>query len=683
MSETPVSDPSTEHVAETGRTSSIPMNPPASINPPSTSTDPPKLESTIDLSSDGPTTITFTSLHYSVPIPVKKLSPWDKISGLSMSGFPRTEMVEKNLLTNVTGTIKPNTMTALMGPSGAGKSTLLDVLAMRKNTGTIEGELLVNGDAPGPAFKRLIGYVEQRDILLPFLTPKDIFYYTARMRLPSTVSENYVNSRVQQVIGELGLEVCQDTMIGNQQIRGISGGQAKRVNIGIELITDPRVLFLDEPTTGLDSATALEVMMVMRDITNRGRTTIATIHQPSSDVFNLFDKLCLLVAGHVVYLGPANESVKYFEDMGFIYPKEMNPADFLIAVAGRGSDHGVKMVEGPDVNLNYYVEKYQSSQVSKNRLESTLAHKKSQLIRTQEKKRALGGDDEPLRFINNAYWNAWQCCKRTFTGRKRDKSYWMSRLMRVIFMTFMVTTVFANQDKSCAGAYNIISVINFGVMVFGFGAMSFLPGLMDTRNFFYRERQAQAYQVSSFYVSEFITEFPVTLLQSLIWTAFVYPIVGLREDVGAGFLYFFILAMVSEAGFAVAQTFCYLGKDLEQSAAMILPILMINFLFSGFYIQKPLIPDYFIWAYYISYLGYGFSAFGILQWPSDSCDGWQYCQGDTSTTVCNDVIQAEWGIGYGGYSPDLYISIIGLLAIWLLWRILGYLALRFCRHDKR
>ncbi|KNC76603.1 hypothetical protein SARC_10904 [Sphaeroforma arctica JP610] len=607
---------------------------------------------------------------------------WEKIRGLSMSGFPKSEMEDKFLLTNVTGTIKPNTMTALMGPSGAGKSTLLDVLAMRKNTGTIEGELLVNGSEPGAAYKRLVGYVEQRDILLPFLTPKEILFYTARIRLPRSVGTAYINERVAKVINELGLDVCQDTMIGNAQIRGISGGQAKRVNIGIELITDPRVLFLDEPTTGLDSATALEVMMVMRDITNRGRTTIATIHQPSTDVFNLFDKLCLLVAGNVVYLGPADSAVSYFEDIGFVYDDAMNPADYLIAVTGSGTGNGEKMVEGPDLTLKHFVEKYQGSQVSKNRMESTLNHKQSQLQRLELRRKSLV-NTEPVRFINPSTWNTWQCLLRTVAGRKRDKGYWLSRFARVIFMTFLLCTTFPQQDKSCSASYNIVSVLNFGVMVFGFGAMSFLPGLMQTRNFFYRERQAQAYQVSSFYASEFLSELPVTIAQATLWTALNYPIIGLRASVSAGLLYFVILVISSEVGFAIAQCFTYLAKDMEQAAEMMLPVVLLNFLFAGFYIQRPLIPDYFIWCYYISFLGYAFSAFGINQWPSGECDGWQYCQGGTSITVCNDVIQSQWGIGVAGYSDQLWISMVGLCGLWVVWRILAYLALRFCRHDKR
>ena len=197
-----------------------------------------------ETNQDEPVTLSFSELNYIVDVPVGKMGLWEKIKGFSLAGFPTEETKELHLLKNVTGTMRPKTMTALMGPSGAGKSTLLDVLAHRKNTGTISGDILVNGEKPDVSFKRLIGYVEQQDILLHTLTPTEVLFYSAIVRLPSSLTTQDINHRVELVIEELGLQTCKDTMIGNENVRGISGGQAKRVNIGVELITRPRVLFL-------------------------------------------------------------------------------------------------------------------------------------------------------------------------------------------------------------------------------------------------------------------------------------------------------------------------------------------------------------------------------------------------------------------------------------------------------
>ena len=172
----------------------------------------------------------------------------------------KVKKAEKVILDGISGVMPAGRMTALMGPSGSGKTTLLDVLAGRKTSGAIEGEVLFAGQklARG-ALRNLTGYVEQFDTLIGELSVKQMLMYTAELKLPPATSRADKEARVQRVITKLGLEGCADTTIGNVLQRGISGGQAKRVNIALALITQPRVLFLDEPTSGLDSHMANEV----------------------------------------------------------------------------------------------------------------------------------------------------------------------------------------------------------------------------------------------------------------------------------------------------------------------------------------------------------------------------------------------------------------------------------------
>jgi len=160
-------------------------------------------------------------------------------------------------------------MTALMGPSGSGKTTLLDLLAGRKTVGTTSGEITYGGQKASKSFlRRFTGYVEQVDTLLPILTVEEMLRYTADLKRPMKEAATVKALAVNELIKVLGLEVCRDVLIGNELSKGISGGQAKRVNIGIALITNPRVLFLDEPTSGLDSFTANEVISVVKSLAN-------------------------------------------------------------------------------------------------------------------------------------------------------------------------------------------------------------------------------------------------------------------------------------------------------------------------------------------------------------------------------------------------------------------------------
>jgi ABC-type multidrug transport system ATPase subunit len=217
------------------------------------------------------------------------------------------------LLKNVSGFFLPGEMTALMGPSGSGKTTLLDVLAGRKTVGQAEGTILLSGIKPSTAFlRRFTGYVEQFDTLLPILTVEEMLLYTAELKRP--LSEPFAAKKavVESVIGSLGLASCRDVMCGDAAHKGISGGQAKRVNIGLALVTNPRVMFLDEPTSGLDSFTANEVMSTVRALVGDGTTICATIHSPTSYAFGLFDSLMMLTGGRVVYFGPrAGAAIEY------------------------------------------------------------------------------------------------------------------------------------------------------------------------------------------------------------------------------------------------------------------------------------------------------------------------------------------------------------------------------------
>jgi ABC-type multidrug transport system ATPase subunit len=201
-----------------------------------------------------------------------------------------------------------------MGPSGSGKTTFLDVLAGRKSSGSLSGTIRYGGLPPSRSLlRRATGYVEQFDTLVDCLSCYEMLLYTAQLKRPRSESISAKQAAVTQLLGKLSLAGCESSTIGNPLKRGISGGQAKRLNIGIALITDPRVLFLDEPTSGLDSFTANEVMRVVAGLAADGTTIATTIHSPSSYCFGLFDQLLLLLEGRLVYLGGAEDAaIAYF-----------------------------------------------------------------------------------------------------------------------------------------------------------------------------------------------------------------------------------------------------------------------------------------------------------------------------------------------------------------------------------
>ncbi|KAK7319444.1 hypothetical protein RJT34_04165 [Clitoria ternatea] len=217
----------------------------------------------------------------------------------------------KSILQGLTGYAKPGELLAIMGPSGCGKSTLLDTLAGRLGSKTrLTGEILINGHKRALTYGNS-AYVRQDNTLLTTLTVREAVHYSAQLQLPDTMSKAEKKERADFTIREMGLQDAINTRIGGWGCKGISGGQKRRVSICIEILTRPRLLFLDEPTSGLDSAASYYVMRRIANLAQNDNTTvIASIHQPSTEVFQLFDNLCLLSSGSTVYFGPASAATQ-------------------------------------------------------------------------------------------------------------------------------------------------------------------------------------------------------------------------------------------------------------------------------------------------------------------------------------------------------------------------------------
>ncbi|KAF2607343.1 hypothetical protein F2Q68_00043973 [Brassica cretica] len=217
----------------------------------------------------------------------------------------------RRLLDGLNGYAEPGRIMAIMGPSGSGKSTLLDSLAGRLARNVImTGNLLLNGKKARLDYG-LVAYVTQEDVLMGTLTVRETITYSAHLRLSNGLTKEEVNGIVEGTIIELGLQDCADRVIGSWQSRGVSGGERKRVSIALEILTRPQILFLDEPTSGLDSASAFFVIQALRNIArDGGRTVVSSIHQPSSEVFALFDDLFLLSSGETVYFGESKFAVE-------------------------------------------------------------------------------------------------------------------------------------------------------------------------------------------------------------------------------------------------------------------------------------------------------------------------------------------------------------------------------------
>ncbi|KAH0365490.1 hypothetical protein KCU65_g6020, partial [Aureobasidium melanogenum] len=271
------------------------------------------------------------------------------------------------ILLNITGSIPRGTMTGIMGGSGAGKSTLVNALIRGKSSA---GTLKINGVVKDmKKYKKLIGMVPQDDIVFPELTVRENILHSARMRLPSSWNDRAIQDYVDSLIACLSLTHVQNSLVGDARNPIISGGQRKRVSVGIELAAAPLAIFLDEPTSGLDATSAASIMRLLKAISRLGVTVIAIVHQPREDIFVAFDQLLLLAKGSQVYAGATEDVVPYFEDLGYQFPLRSNPADIIMdVITGNGkqySSESEKFGSDTDLLIKFWYERGQFGKSNK------------------------------------------------------------------------------------------------------------------------------------------------------------------------------------------------------------------------------------------------------------------------------------------------------------------------------
>ena len=264
-----------------------------------------------------------------------------------------------NVVDDVSGRIQKGTMTALLGGSGAGKTSLLNALCGRAYYGEVQGDVYINGKkAEVEDFTDSIGFVPQDDIVFAELTVRENLVYSGRFRLPRGTPLSTIEDLADSVLVNLGLSRKADSIVGDVTRRGVSGGEKKRVNIGLELMAKPSALFLDEPTSGLDASSALLVMMSLKQLVEKeGVTICSVIHQPRKFIFDLFHSVLLLgVGGRMVYHGPVDDALTYFSELGYQLPPGESVADWLIDIStGRAAvqrqvrnDYGREIDAPPD-----------------------------------------------------------------------------------------------------------------------------------------------------------------------------------------------------------------------------------------------------------------------------------------------------------------------------------------------
>lgn len=428
------------------------------------------------------------------------------------------------ILQGLTGYAEPGRMLAVMGPSGCGKSTLLDALGGRLNSSTQQkGEILINGRKQPLSFGTS-AYVTQDDTLITTLTVREAVCYSAQLQLPESMSKSEKKERAEATIREMGLQDARDTRIGGGSTKGLSGGQKRRVSICIEILTRPKLLFLDEPTSGLDSAASYHVMNHIAKLAQHDRrTVIASIHQPSSEVFELFHNLCLLSSGKTVYFGLRSGAEQFFASNGFPCPTLTNPSDHYLRTINKDFKLDIEQ-GGHGMNAEEVIETLVKSYES-----SLMRHQVWWQVSKISGKNVggnLGRNGSQASFITQSI----VLTKRSFVNMYRDLGYYWLRLAIYIALCLCVGTIFYDIGSTYDSIQARGSMLMFVAAFLTFMAIGGFPSFVEDMKVFGRERLNGHYGVAAFVIGNTFSSIPYLLIISLIPGAIAYYLVGLQKS---------------------------------------------------------------------------------------------------------------------------------------------------------
>ncbi|EOY11745.1 Pleiotropic drug resistance 9 [Theobroma cacao] len=529
-----------------------------------------------------PLTVAFQDLQYYIDTPLE----------MRERGFSQKKL---QLLSDITGVLRPGILTALIGVSGAGKTTLLDVLAGRKTTGYTEGEIKIGGyPKVQETFARISGYCEQSDIHSPQITVEESVMFSAWLRLAPQIDSKTKAEFVNQVLETIELDEIKDALVGIPGVSGLSTEQRKRLTIAVELVANPSVIFMDEPTTGLDARAAAIVMRAVKNVADTGRTIVCTIHQPSIDIFEAFDELILLkTGGRIIYSGPlgkhSSRVIDYFEAISGV-PKiqtNYNPATWMLEVTSASAE--------AEKGLDF-------AQIYK---DSALYESNRELVR-QFSTPPPGSRDLhfPTRFSRNAWGQFKSCLWKQHLSYWRSPSYNLNRIIHTSVASLLFGILFWKQGQKIDNQQNLFNILGsmFTAAIFlGISnCSSVLPYVATERTVMYRERFAGMYSAWSYALAQVTVEIPYLFIQSVIFVIITYPMIGYYGSAYKVFWYLYAM-------FCTMLYFNYLGMSLVSLtpnfilASILSSIFYTLFnLFAGFLIPQPQIPGWWIWLYYLN-----------------------------------------------------------------------------------
>ncbi|XP_074289923.1 ABC transporter G family member 31 isoform X2 [Silene latifolia] len=614
------------------------------------------------------------------------------------------------ILDNVSGVLRPGRMTLLLGPPGSGKSTLLLALAGKlENTLKKSGSITYNGQGMNEfCVQRTSAYISQTDNHIAELTVRETFDFAARCQGASELFSAYMKDLVRlekqtnirpspeidafmkassygtkkhsistdYLLKVLGLDICADTIVGSAMLRGISGGQRKRVTTGEMVVGPKKTLFMDEISTGLDSSTTYQIVKCTRNFVHEMEgTVLMALLQPAPETFELFDDLILLSEGHMVYHGPRADVLEFFESLGFKLPPRKGVADFLQEVTSK-KDQAQYWADPSKpyrfIPVKEIADAFRTSRfgrVVKDNLSVPYDKSKSHPLALAKTKFGV-----PKRELFKA------CLSREILLIRRHSFLYIFRTCQVAFVGFVTATTFSRttlHPTSVTYGNYYLGCLFYGIVHMLFNGFSELSLMIFRLPVYYKQRDNCFYPAWAWSLSSWILRVPYSVLESVVWSCVVYYPVGLSPAPGRFFRYMFLLFVIHQMALGLFRVLATLARDMTIANTFSSAALLGVFCVGGFIVPKDDIKPWWTWAYWVSPLSYAQSAASVNEFTSTR---WMKIYSSGNTTVGEQILMLR----NLPTDPNWYWIGVGALVLYaLLFNNIVTVALAFLDPLKK
>ncbi|CAL4928516.1 unnamed protein product [Urochloa decumbens] len=604
---------------------------------------------------------------------------WKDLTVSSLSAT--TNRFSDRLVKSSNGYALPATLTVIMGPARSGKSTLLRAIAGRLSaTQRMYGEVFVNG-----AKSRLpygsYGYVGRDDVLIDSLTVREMLYFSALLQLPGFLSSK--KSIVEDAIAAMSLGDHADKLIGGHCfMKRIPNGERRRVSIARELVMRPHVLFIDEPLYNLDSVSALLLMVMLKKLASTGCTVIFTMCQSSTEVFGLFDRICLLSNGNTLFFGETLACLQHFSNAGFPCPIMQSPSDHFLRAINTDFDRIIAMCKNLQDDQGDFSSVSMDTAVAIRTLEATYKQSaesvavESMIAKLTDKEgpclKSKGKASDATRIVVLTW--------RSLLIMSRDWKYYWSRLALYMFIALSIGTVFSDIGHSLSSVMVRVSAIFAFVSFVILLSVSGVPAHIDEVKIYCHEETNRHSGAMVFLLGHLLSSIPFLFLVSISSSLVFYYLIALRNELSLLVYFVVTIFMCLLANEAVMMIAAYIWLETYKCTITLVCLYVTMMLVAGYFRIRETLP-YVVWTYPLSFIS--FHTYVVQGLVENEYVGTSFAVGQIRSIPGVQAVRGSYDIASSASAK--WVNLLALLLMVIGYRIVLYVLLRVNvrKHARR